>query len=284
MALSSFGCIALFLFISFASSLTQDPFSMPTAYDQLMLSYSAYCPPAKIQSWSCYFCKNYTDGKFEMVTTVSNSTTNIFGYVGYTGTTAQVIFRGTQVASLANWIEDLNFSHTSPYPLIPNAFVHTGFLDAWHSVKSQVVAAVKSIQNYITPTGFYFSGHSLGAALSVLAAIEIGAPLSVPVTCYNYGEPRVGNQAFAEYFNQKIGTTYRIVNKADIVPHLPPKNLGFWHIATEVWWKNNTYYKICNDSGEDPTCSDSILTPLSITDHLDYLGVPIALGFTSGCD
>ena len=86
--------------------------------------------------------------------TVSNASTNIFGYVGYTGTTAQVIFRGTQESSLINWIEsmplviwsfyfssflpsylyvsDLNYSHSTPYPAVPNAFVHSGFLDAWH--------------------------------------------------------------------------------------------------------------------------------------------------------
>jgi len=234
------------------------------------------------------------------VDTVSNTSTNIFGYVGYTGTIAQVIFRGTQESSLTNWIEsmnqfafrtsfphlsfifflDLNFSHSSPYPLVPNAFVHSGFLDAWHSVRIQVQMAVKNIYSHITPTAFYFSGHSLGAALSVLAAIEIGAPLSVPVTCYNYGDPRVGNQVFADYFNT---TTYRVVNEADIVPHLPPKALGFWHIATEVWYTTSSTYKICNPSGEDPSCSDSLLIPLSIPDHLDYLGVPLALGHSAGC-
>jgi len=272
------------LFVSIVFSLSQDSFSMTKAFDQLMMSYSAYCPQAQVQSWNCYFCNNNTEvKKFVVVSTVNNASTNIFGYVGYTGTIAQVVFRGTQESSLVNWIENLNYSHSTPYPNVPNAFVHSGFLDAWYSVRPQVEAAVKLIYSHITPTAFYFSGHSLGAALSVLAAMEIGTPLSIPVTCYNYGDPRVGNQIFEQYFNSHISTTYRIVNQHDIVPHLPPKVLGFWHIATEVWWNTSTTYKICNDSGEDPTCSDSVLVPLSVADHLDYLGVPLALGHASGC-
>jgi len=222
--------------------------------------------------------------QFKYVGAAYNKTTNIFGYVGYTGTIAQVIFRGTESSSLVNWIENLNYSTTTPYPLIPNAKVHSGFLGDWYSIRPQILAAVKLIYNHITPTAFYFSGHSLGSALSILAATEIGIPLSVPVTCYNYGDPRVGNEVFSSYFNEHITTVYRAVNQLDPVPHLPPKALGFWHVATEVWWENKTYYKICDNTGEDLTCSDSVYyEATSISDHLDYLNVPLALGAASGC-
>ena len=33
----------------------------------------------------------------------------------------------------------------------------------------------------------------------------------------------------------------------------------------------NTEYKICNDSGEDPTCSDKFLVDLDVLNHLNYL-------------
>lgn len=273
------------LYIWVVASASQDAFNMKIAYDQLMLSYAAYCPQDQIQSWSCYFCQNNSDvQQFKVVTTVYNATTNIFGYVGYTGSIAQVIFRGTQETSLINWIENLNYSHSSPYPTVPNGYVHSGFLDAWYSVRSGILAGVKQLYSLITPTEFYFSGHSLGAALSILATMEIGVPLSIPVTCYNFGDPRVGNTNFAQYFNEHVPTTYRIVNQHDIVPHLPPKDFGFWHIATEVWWENSTYYKICDDSGEDPTCSDSVFyEDVSVADHLDYLNVPLASGAKYGC-
>jgi predicted lipase len=220
---------------------------------------------------------------FTPVATVSNSSTAIFGYVGYSGTTVQVVFRGTVVQELQNWIDDLNFAHAIPYPLIPGAFVHSGFYNSWISVRDQVVAGIKQVYDVITPSQYYFTGHSLGAAISVLAAFEIGSIVDVPVICYNYGDPRVGDQTFAKYFNQHIDTTWRITNQRDIVPHLPPMRLGFWHIATEVWWNTTTTHKICNDSGEDPTCSDSNSVDLSIPEHLDYLNVHLTSGHPYGC-
>lgn len=45
--------------------------------------------------------------------------------------------------------------------------------------------------------------------------------------------------------------------------------LGFHHIATEVWEKDGKL-KVCDKSGEDPTCSDSIWIP-SIPDHANYM-------------
>lgn len=280
--LSSFLLFPLFLCVAF--SLTQDAFSPTLQYDQLFLSYAAYCPADQIMNWSCFFCNNNSDvSAFKPVMTVYNASTDIFGYVGYTGTIAQVIFRGTHVSSLQNWVDDLNFAHTSPFSDIPGAFVHSGFYQSWLSVKSQVLTGLKLLESKITPTEYYFSGHSLGAAVSVIAAVDIGPSFNLPITCYNYGDPRVGNNVFASYFNAHIGTTYRMVNQHDIVPHLPTKELGFWHISTEVWWNSSTTYKVCDETGEDPTCSDSILVSLNIEEHLSYLGIPLRLGHPSGC-
>ena len=66
----------------------------------------------------------------------------------------------------------------------------------------------------------------------------------------------------------------RTVHYADVVPHLPPQILGFHHPGTEVWYQeNNVDYQVCNGSGEDPACSDSLSLPDSVSDHFNYLGV-----------
>jgi len=64
--------------------------------------------------------------------------------------------------------------------------------------------------------------------------------------------------------------TWRVVNNHDIVPHLPPKSFDFNHVNTEVW-EHGSQYQICNQSGEDPKCSDSLILPDSIPDHLSYM-------------
>lgn len=85
---------------------------------------------------------------------------------------------------------------------------------------------------------------------------------------FGYAEPRVGNQAYADYWNnQKIQVT-RIVNKADIVPHLPTSSMGFVHHGTELWITPNNEDKICSKTVyEDPTCSNSLGTAYQATDH-----------------
>jgi hypothetical protein len=44
--------------------------------------------------------------------------------------------------------------------------------------------------------------------------------------------PRVGGPTFAERYNQALGhLTYRLVHGADIVPTLPPAEIGFSHVG-----------------------------------------------------
>ena len=63
----------------------------------------------------------------------------------------------------------------------------------------------------------------------------------------------------------------------DPVPQLPEQwqEKGFHHISTEVYYEKdpNTTYKVCDGSGEDPTCRDKYgLDMLHVDDHLDYMG------------
>jgi len=50
--------------------------------------------------------------------------------------------------------------------------------------------------------------------------------------------------------------------------------MNFRHIANEVWYSNeaSTTYIVCDASGEDPNCADSIVMT-SISDHTTYLGI-----------
>lgn len=60
--------------------------------------------------------------------------------------------------------------------------------------------------------------------------------LSARVRVINLGQPRVGNNIFAEYFDTHVGVHYRMVNQRDLVPHLPPMAFGFFHVGTEIWY------------------------------------------------
>ncbi len=65
--------------------------------------------------------------------------------------------------------------------------------------------------------------------------------------------------------------------------HVPPELLGFHHVGTEVYYRNDSAaaygYHVCDGEGEDPDCSDKEFAD-SIHDHLHYFGEAIG---DSGC-
>lgn len=69
-------------------------------------------------------------------------------------------------------------------------------------------------------------GHSLGAALSLLCAYDLGHMVSirspqVVVTVFTFGCPRVGNKLFARNLQELNVRVLRDVNVNDVVPRVP---------------------------------------------------------------
>ena len=64
---------------------------------------------------------------------------------------------------------------------------------------------------------------------------------------------RVGNDGWASFYQTlPIMNTWRSINMDDMVPHLPPEELGFYHEPQEAWYpKNTTTWVVCsNTNGE----------------------------------
>jgi predicted lipase len=80
------------------------------------------------------------------------------------------------------------------------------------SVQVTLHAAVKALldkpDKYPVET-ISVTGHSLGAGLAVLSSFDLvksGTSRAVPVTCYSFEGPRVGNIAFAEDFDGYVAS------------------------------------------------------------------------------
>ena len=92
---------------------------------------------------------------------------------------------------------------------------------------------------------------------------------------YTFGQPRVGDSNFSSWFSGHFPRWLRSVHWQDPVVHLPPDGLlGYRHMPRELWWSKNGGGEaiVCDGSGEDSNCSDSIVAPLTFTDHWYYLG------------
>jgi len=246
------------------------------AMQALWYSKSAYCPAPNVNAWNCASC-----GFHPRVGNVK--VFNFFdlqAFVGYNAASRHVVvaFRGS--SNIANWISNLAFGKT-PYALCNNACsVHTGFYDLWKGLRANMVAAVKGLAAIYPQSTLVVTGHSLGGAIALHAALDLKASVSGfrDYQFYNFGEPRIGDEAFAAYAARVLpnGRQNRIVHKADPVPHLPPMSFGFRHASREIFFNNDgkTSFVECNDSGsgEDPKCSNQFPIPAGIADHLLYMG------------
>jgi len=242
----------------------------------MSLSGAAYCHPKRIQNWDCAFC-NRVD-KVTNISVFEDAASDAQGYVAFEPSLDAIVvaFRGTNPLSIRNWLDDLSFAKFDNYSGCQPCGVHGGFLRTYNSIRPGIMDSIRYIRSIRPDAKLHVTGHSLGAAMAILCALDLKMQLNdPPELVYTFGLPRVGNDAFVQHFSQNLyGQHFRVVHYADPVPHLPPQLLGFHDLALEVWYNEfNTNYKICDGSGEDPRCSDSILVPLLVTDHFTYFGL-----------
>ena len=141
-----------------------------------------------------------------------------------------VVLRGTMVVE--EWIK--NFTAVpSPYDFVRGfGLVHLGFEAVYGSVRNSVINA---LQGQPPATRITLVGHSLGGAITTLAAPDILINLQRPlVDVCTVGGPRVGKPDFRQRFNERITDCFRITNQLDIVPHLPTVATFWRHVGEEI--------------------------------------------------
>ncbi|XP_058085637.1 phospholipase A1-Ibeta2, chloroplastic-like [Magnolia sinica] len=78
------------------------------------------------------------------------------------------------------------------------------------------------------PLSISVTGHSLGAALALLAADELSTcfPHMPPVAVFSFGGPRVGNRGFADRIKANGVKVLRVVNAQDVITKVPGMPVG----------------------------------------------------------
>mmetsp|Transcript_41813 Transcript_41813/g.65409 ORF Transcript_41813/g.65409 Transcript_41813/m.65409 type:complete len:447 (-) Transcript_41813:200-1540(-) len=192
----------------------------------LLLSTAAYFGEELVRTWAPE--QGYTGG----AESIQNA--NHEAYLFEDNDNLVVAVRGTD--DLADWAENLKLGFKKGDPCCESCHethgrVHAGFkrhLDAlWDQISSAVSSGPRQGKR------LWVCGHSLGGAAATLAASRFTTLLGRPVAaCFTFGAPRVGNQRWASLQSFRH---YRVLNKNDVVPCVPPPILGYRHCGTE-WY------------------------------------------------
>ena len=122
------------------------------------------------------------------------------GFVGYSAADNAVIVAVRGTDDSVNWIgsvdQTMDFvAYPKCNPCMVNARMYNTYLEMSALVKAQV----QFILSKYRTAAIYVTGHSIGGALAALAALDIKATFGKVDQFYSYGQPRLGNQNFANY-------------------------------------------------------------------------------------
>ena len=238
-------------------------------------------------------------------------------FVGFDAAAQHIVisFRGTQATNFRNWWSDLtsmklvampsymqcDATKTRPQQRCEGCQLGAGFVAAYDALRAGVLDAVLFLRREHPDAPSVVVGHSLGAALASLHAMDLaarGVPLAAVVT---FGSPRTGNKNFSAYYATHVegrgvirggargvetstGTrssdgasssvyAWRVTHYRDPIVHLAARIQGLWHVPGEIFFTQATglEHRLCDGSGEDASCSYGT-TPLPSTrDHLHYM-------------
>lgn len=251
--------------------------SNPNVYDEtdafrnLYFAYASYCKVPSLENWDCKWCEKIAN--FQVKTVINNNSGQ--AYVGFDPVSNQIVasFRGSH--NIEDWLDNIN-AFLIPYPGVANGEVHKGFYAAWKDVEEEAMQAIKQLMNEHRGANVLVNGHSLGGVLAQLTALSVYDYASqtnnnIKIISYTFGSPRWCNRVIADYYNSRISVNWRITNVRDVVPTVPPDNLGYHHTHTQIWYTSYSplKYKQCSSvNGED--CDYIGYSPRH---HLRYLGV-----------
>lgn len=141
-----------------------------------------------------------------------------FGFILESPEEIIIAFRGT--SSTTNWVSDIIASQKRFKYIREDCLTHRGFTDIYASARSRIISTLAGL-----PAGktLYITGHSLGAALATLCAVDAAANTAFTSPfLYTYGSPRVGDPAFKKAFTAYVRNSFRISNTFDAVTFAPP--------------------------------------------------------------
>ncbi|KAL6303473.1 alpha/beta-hydrolase [Sparassis latifolia] len=254
---------------------------------------AAYCPSDIVTGWQCGEACAAVPG-FEVSLTGGDGNALQLYYVGYWPQENAVVVahEGTDPTQFLSDLTDADIItenlDSSLFPGVSSdIWVHSGFANEQAQTATTILTETNSLIQQYSATNVITVGHSLGGALAQLDALylTLQLPSSIHIKSITYGTPRVGNSAYATYFDSMVPDYTRVNNELDIVPIVPGRFLGFLHPHGEVHIIAPDDAVSCpgDDDGTEEQCTDLSVPNIldgNIVDHLGpYQGIWIGTLF-----
>ena len=145
-----------------------------------------------------------------------------------------VSFRGTEPSKLKDVLSDAQLGRVYG----PLGKVHSGFIQSLNSAWREIALTIRQFQD--NNQTLWFTGHSLGAALATLGVAKMIEFAYSVDGLYTFGQPRVGNQKFADAMNgEMIRKYFRFVNNNDVVTRVPLRSMGYSDCGYFMYFDKN---------------------------------------------
>jgi len=131
-----------------------------------------------------------------------------------------IAVRGTDDG--ADVLADLNFFPRNDKDL---GWVHRGFYNAANQLEHHIIAAISQLKG--VRCRMYFTGHSLGGAVSCLLAVMFKLTGFNVQGVYTFGAPKPGKGSFKKIFRECIVESGQYMFSRDPVPQVP-RSYMFW--------------------------------------------------------
>eukprot|EP01134_Creolimax_fragrantissima_P004168 CFRG4168T1 len=154
-----------------------------------------------------------------------------------------IVIRGTDFLKLKHLLLDLSYSVT--HDPVLNVDVHTGFQTAALELLQHCLPLIDQGR----PVRFV--GHSLGAAVAIIASFYLRAKGFQVTGLTLFGCPRIVLDVSAKEIHQKLPPTIRVNNYMDIVRTLPPGR--FKHVGRSVLlFEDGQYWDLVDPPDVEP--------------------------------
>jgi len=177
------------------------------------------------------------------------------------GETSYLAFRGSE--AVADWLANAKFL---PSDREGGVRIHSGFLVALDEVWDDIVAHLAGAPKLVV------TGHSLGAALAIIAAWRL-AQAGIPIEAvYSFGQPRTGHRDFRTSYDALLGeVTFRVINHVDLVTRVALLIQGYRHVGRRMYFDHEA--KFHHDAGAWQITKDDVRYRLKHFGRIDSIGI-----------